>query len=696
MIVDDIDEEEIFDAPAAAPTGQQPTPVAAQLELPSPAGQASLRPPPEPEIELTPAASAAELEEQVAELMGRDRQGAINMVRAVLCRCTPTEFEQIDVRALEAEAKRLQIEVKRQEKEAEKNAKRLAKIAEDEARRLQREADQEAKARQRLELAAQKKREKLKQTVTSDASREKAEASAAKKGLHVGMEVEAALSADGSCVMGGGSNYEGSWYVGTIAEFSRGAHAATGTLRALVRFQMHEEMSACAAAGRGGREEGEEGEEAAAQAAVQAATQLSSWWALDSIRPAPPPPPANFGTLLEPGQTLEAFLEGGWWEVELLGSSRDAELAVPDPGESLQPGSLVSIVKQGSEYDGLCGSVVTMDAGWVKVRLAVPCVRPCTWAKASQPTLTLALTSTRTRTPGLRANPHPNKVHLPEAQLKLRSPPPRAEKHFRHAELELASSSELTISSPQLEPLELKRSPPGDGAESASPAVVVAECASPLLSAEEATYVVRLLTATAEGVGVYSVPYSRLRPGFQWRPSTLKWVGRWAVAAADRKGRARGGGGGGGGGTPLSEGARIKAGAGVEEGGGAQAAGLQPEGEQLLSEWPLGKRVEVRQLAAPHRPSPPLIAPRRPSSPLAAPHRPSPPLAAPRRPSPHLTAAHRPSQVMQQDEGYEGSWYAGTVTGYEPPLVVVRHDAVNPGSASPHYPVPPRTTPYYP
>ena len=335
MIVDDIDEEEIEDAPAAAPTGQ-PTPVAAQLELPSPAGQAP-RPPPEPEIELTPAASTAELEEQVAELMGRDRQGAINMVRAVLCRCTPAEFEQIDVRALEAEAKRLQLEVKRQEKEAEKNAKRLAKIAEDEARRLQREADQEAKARQRLELAAQKKRQKLEQTVTSDASREKAEASAAKKGLHVGMEVEAALSADGSSVMGGGANYEGSWYVGTISEFSRGAHAATGTLRALVRFQMHEEMPACAAAaGRGG---GEEGEEGAAQAGAQAATQLSSWLALDSIRPAPPPPPANFGTLLEPGQTLEAFLEGGWWEVELLGSSRDAELAVPDPDVSLQPGS---------------------------------------------------------------------------------------------------------------------------------------------------------------------------------------------------------------------------------------------------------------------------------------------------------------------------------------------------------------------
>ena len=51
---------------------------------------------------------------------------------------------------------------------------------------------------------------------------------------------------------------------------------------------------------------------------------------------------------------------------------------------------------------------------------------------------------------------------------------------------------------------------------------------------------------------------------------------------------------------------------------------------------------------------------------------------------------------MQQDEGYEGSWYAGTVTGYEPPLVVVRHDAVEPGSAPPHHPVPPRTTPYYP
>ena len=164
MIVDDIDEEDIDDPPPATPVGHQPAPVAAPLELPSAFGQQAFPgPPPEPEIELTPAASAAELEEQVAELMGRDRQGAISMVRAVLCRCTPTEFEQIDVRALEQEAKRQQLEVKRQEKEAEKNAKRLAKIAEEEARRLQREADQEAKARQRLELAAQKKRQKLEQ-----------------------------------------------------------------------------------------------------------------------------------------------------------------------------------------------------------------------------------------------------------------------------------------------------------------------------------------------------------------------------------------------------------------------------------------------------------------------------------------------------------------------------------------------------
>ena len=496
----------------------------------------------------------------------------------------------------------------------------------------------------------------MEQSVTSDATREKAEASAAKKGLHVGMEVEAALSAEGSCVMGGGANYEGSWYVGTISEFSRGAHAATGTLRALVRFQAHEEMSACAAAGRGDREEGEEGEEGEeASAQATAAAQFSSWLALDSIRPAPPPPPANFGTLLEPGQSLEAFLEGGWWEVELLGSSRDAELAVLDPGVSLQPGSLVSIVKQGSEYDGLCGSVLSMDAGWVKVRRPVPCVcrahGPRRCSPSPGPNLypyPLAVTPTPTAIPNLSANPNPNQVHLPEAQLMLRSPPPRAEKHFRHSELELASSSELTISSPQLELAssnELKRSPPGDGAaadggaESASPAAaaVVAECASPLLSAEEATYVVRLLSTTAEDEGVYSVPYRRLRPGFQWRPSTLKWVGRWAVAS-DKKGRARDGGGG----TPSSEGARIKAEAGGEEGGSGQAAGLQPEGEQLLSEWPLGKRVEVRQLAAPRCDSPPLIAPHHPSPPLAAPHHPSSLLAAPHHPSPPLTALHRP------------------------------------------------------
>ena len=117
MIVEDIDEEDIAEPPVAAPLGQ-PTDVAAPLVLPSPLiGHAFPRPPPEPELELTPAASAAELEEQVAELMGRDRQGAINMVRAVLSRCTPTEFEQIDPRALETEAKRLQLEVTRPQSE---------------------------------------------------------------------------------------------------------------------------------------------------------------------------------------------------------------------------------------------------------------------------------------------------------------------------------------------------------------------------------------------------------------------------------------------------------------------------------------------------------------------------------------------------------------------------------------------------
>ena len=37
---------------------------------------------------------------------------------------------------------------------------------------------------------------------------------------------------------------------------------------------------------------------------------------------------------------------------------------------------------------------------------------------------------------------------------------------------------------------------------------------------------------------------------------------------------------------------------------------------------------------------------------------------------------------MQQDEGYEGSWYAGSVTGYEPPLVVVRYDELFMGDDS--------------
>ena len=81
---------------------------------------------------------------------------ALNMVRAVLRRCTPAEFEEIDAKSLEAEAKRLQQEAQRLGREAEKTAKRQAKLAEEEARRQQKAADQEAKKLQREEAAAQK------------------------------------------------------------------------------------------------------------------------------------------------------------------------------------------------------------------------------------------------------------------------------------------------------------------------------------------------------------------------------------------------------------------------------------------------------------------------------------------------------------------------------------------------------------
>jgi len=43
---------------------------------------------------------------------------------------------------------------------------------------------------------------------------------------------------------------------------------------------------------------------------------------------------------------------------------------------------------------------------------------------------------------------------------------------------------------------------------------------------------------------------------------------------------------------------------------------------------------------------------------------------------------------MQQDEGYEGSWYAGTVTGYDPPLVVVRYDELFESNDSDHEDLP--------
>ena len=65
---DDIDEDDIEMPPVGASVGQ-PSSLAPALMQPPPIGQASSVP--EPELELTPAASAAELEEQVAELVAR-------------------------------------------------------------------------------------------------------------------------------------------------------------------------------------------------------------------------------------------------------------------------------------------------------------------------------------------------------------------------------------------------------------------------------------------------------------------------------------------------------------------------------------------------------------------------------------------------------------------------------------------------
>ncbi len=585
---DDIDEDDIEMPPVGAPVGQ-PSSLAPALMQPPPIGQESSVP--EPELELTPAASAAELEEQVAELMMRDRQGALKMVRAILRRCTPSEFESLDVRAMEAEAKRLLLEAKRQEKEAEKNAKRLAKLAEDEARRQQKEAEQEAKARQRLELAAEKKRQKMEQTSQSEANREKAVGGAAKKGYTVGMKVEAPLTAD--CV--DSRAYEGSWYSGTITELQ--AQRGGGGVRALVRFEPHDELG-LGAVGAGSADGGS----GSADAAGSPPPPPAGWLLLDSLRPAPPQPPPNFGSMVEPGQSLEVFLEGGWWEVEMLGSSRDSAPAPPDPTQTLavgrcdrEPGvrtasttdpqsgaplsalaaharraarrrSLVMISKPGSEYDGLRAHVTAMEAGWVK-------------------------------------------VSVPEAELQQKQPRPKAPlKHFRDKELRLL---------PPPPPDGAAAAPAGaaaapeagaDAPEGAAAAADGGAVASGPAEVEATTYVVRLLTAAAEAEGVYHVPIERLRPGWQWKPGTSKWVGRWA----DKKGRARGA-------ASASE-----SGGGAANGGGGASgsAAHKPEdaraaADALRRAWPLQTRVEV----------------------------------------------------MQSDEGYEGSWYAGSVVGYEPPLV---------------------------
>ena len=530
-------------AAAAAQPWQAPDP---ELELVQ-SGQA-----PEPELELTPAASAAELDEQVAELMLRDRKGALSMVRAVLRRCTPAEFEEIDVKSLEAEAKRLQQEAQRLGREAEKTAKRQAKLAEEEARRQQKAADQEAKKLQREEAAAQKKRQKLEQASQSDATKQKLGDIAAKKGYRLGMEVEAPLLGRGA----EGNEYEGSWYVGTIAEFQRNGSG----LRALVSFERHEEMG----------DVGVECDSKRDDEAADDGPSLSVWVGLDAMRPKPPPPPHGFASMVELGQALEIFLEGGWWEVELLGSSAVPDPAPIDPSQVLSAGSRVRVQKAGNEYDGLCGVVAGIESGWVK-------------------------------------------VDVDEAALRLRSASLKATKNFRDKELQLLVEGEAAVAA-------------------AAPA---ADAAEPAAAAEaEPTYTARLLTAAAEAEGVYTVPLSRLRPGWLWRAHSAKWAGRWA----DKKGRARGAavvegspGGAGGAASPAPK-----------EEGGAMAMAMAMDVASLRLAWPIGKRVEV----------------------------------------------------MQSDEGYEGSWYAGAVVGYETPLVVVKYDELFEGDDSePDEPGTPTPTP---
>ena len=348
MDVEDIDD--VDDAPLPPPVAttmnvESPLPIAAASPQPfqAPDPEVELAQPgqmPEPELELTPAASAAELEEQVAELMLRDRKGALNMVRAVLRRCTPAEFEEIDVKSLEAEAKRQQQETQRLGREAEKNAKRQAKLAEEEARRQQKAADQEAKKLQREEAAAQKKRQKAEQASQSEATKQKLSDVAAKKGYRLGMEVEAPLLGRGA----EGNEYEGSWYAGTITEFQRNASG----LRARVCFERHEEMGDVSFECDSKRDD---------EAADDGPPSLSVWIGLDTMRPKPPPPPRGFASMVELGQALEIFLEGGWWEVELLGSSAVPDPKPVDPGQVLSAGSRVRVQKAGNEYDGLCGVV---------------------------------------------------------------------------------------------------------------------------------------------------------------------------------------------------------------------------------------------------------------------------------------------------------------------------------------------------
>ena len=172
---------------------------------------------------------------------------------------------------------------------------------------------------------------------------------------------------------------------------------------------------------------------------------------------------------------------------------------------------------------------------------------------------------------------------------------------------------------------------------------------APLEAEGPITYVVRLLTAPSEGIGVYDATLERLRPGWLWR--NCKWSGPWGTGTGNSAGPFVLSGASevgssiveledgvavsGGAASSRAKGSKKAAGPRVRaKGGAARKSGKSDEESamtKLVALYPIGTRIEV----------------------------------------------------MQMDSGLEGAWFEGEVLGHAPPdLCTIRYDELHEGDDS--------------